>query len=150
MKIREIKRRRNILRARRRSITRRRKKKLLPKVGPKKTHISPLGIPLQPTRRPEPISAPKDFRLLKNTEECIDFFRKIRARKKAVVDDDNNQVVHVDLSKVEFIDFASTMMLDAVCEELAATSPMCHVVGDSPRNTQCRQYLLDSGFLNNK
>lgn len=150
MKIREIKRRRDILRARRRSITRLRKKKLLPKVGPKKTHISPFGIPLQPTRRPEPISAPKDFRLLKNTEECIDFFRKIRARKKAVVDDDNNQVVHVDLSKVEFIDFASTMMLDAVCEELAATSPMCHVVGDSPRNAQCRQYLLDSGFLNNK
>lgn len=147
---REKKIRRVIVKTRRRAITRRRVKKVLPKPRPKKTHLPQFGIPSKPASHPEPLSAPKDFRLLKNTEECIDFFKKIRSRKKAVADKNNNLVIRVDLSRVEHIDFASTMMLDAICEELAAASPVCHVMGDSPRNPNCRQYLLDSGFLNNK
>ena len=150
MNKRDKKRRHDLLKTRRRAITRRRGKKVLPKPRPKKTHLSSFGIPQQLPKRPEPLSAPKDFRLLKNTEECIDFFKKIRSRKKAVADNNNNLVVRVDLSGVEHIDFASTLMLDAICEELVATKPICHVVGDSPRNEHCRQYLLDSGFLNNK
>ena len=135
---------------RRKSILRRRVKKILPRPRPKKTHLSPWGLVQQQQRSPEPLSAPKDFRLLRNTDECIEFFKRIRARKKAVRDKNNNYIIRVDLSAVEHIDFASTMMLDAVCEELASSSPICHVFGDSPRNDQCRRYLLDSGFLNNK
>lgn len=150
MKKRDKKRRQDLLKTRRRAITRRRKKKVLPRPRPRKTRLPSYGILSQPASKPEPLSAPKDFRLLKNTEECISFFKKIRARKKAVTDSKNNLVVRVDLSGVEHIDFASTMMLDAICEELVATSPICHIAGESPRNELCRQYLLDSGFLNNK
>lgn len=139
-----------LVRKRRRAITRRRKKKVLPRPHQKKSHVSSWGIPVRPERRPEPLSAPRDFRLLNNTEECIEFFKKIRARQRATYDKSNRLVVKIDLSAVESIDFASTMMLDAICEELSSTSPICHVAGNSPRNEHCRQYLLDSGFLNNK
>lgn len=135
---------------RRRSILRRRVKKVLPRPRPKHTHLSPWGLPQQQQRYPEPLSAPKDFRLLKNTDECVEFFKRIRSRKKAVLDKNNNYIIRVDLSTVEHIDFASTMMLDAICEELASSNPVCHVSGNSPRNEHCRRYLLDSGFLNNK
>lgn len=96
------------------------------------------------------MSAPKDFRLLKNTEECVNFFKKIRERHKAFTTQNGTLEIHINLKDVEHIDFASTMMLDAVCDELAGTPPVCNVFGNAPARTECRQYLIDSGFLRNK
>jgi len=137
-------------RRRRKSIMRRRKKKVLPVPRLKKNKLIGGGVLHEPERKPDPLRAPIDFRLLKNTEECINFFKKVRARKGAIRDRNNRLVLKIDLSRIEYIDFASTMMLDAICEELASTAPVCNVYGDSPRNEKCRQYLHDSGFLNNK
>ena len=137
-------------RRRRKSIMRRRKKKVLPVPRLKKNKLIGGGIPQNPERNPEALIAPADFRLLKNTKECINFFKKVRDRKKAVKDKNNRLILKIDLSRIEYIDFASTMMLDAICEELASTAPVCNVYGESPRNEHCRQYLHDSGFLNNK
>ena len=96
------------------------------------------------------INAPKDFRLLKNTEECVKFFKKVRDRHKAFTNKVGILEVHIDLSAVMHIDFASTMMLDAICDELSSTPPLCNVWGNAPLRPDCRQYLIDSGFLSNK
>ena len=145
---RERKRRKDTLRVRRKTHCRRRYKRMpLQRTG--KTHLSPVGIPQAIQPSPEPLSAPKDFRLLRNTEACINFFKKVRNREKAVMKN-NRLEIKIDLSRIEQIDFASTMMLDAICEELASTDPVCNVYGSSPSNDMCRQYLIDSGFLDNK
>ena len=96
------------------------------------------------------IKAPKDFRLLKNTDECVRFFKKVRDRHKAFTNKVGILEMHIDLSDVIHIDFASTMMLDSICDELASTPPLCNVWGNAPQRNECRQYLIDSGFLNNK
>lgn len=148
MNKRERKRRGNTIRARQRAYNRRRHKKVpLQRIG--KTHLSPIGVTqtLQPSA--EPLSPPKDFRLLSNTEACINFFKKVRGREKAIAKN-NRLEIRIDLSRIEQIDFASTMMLDAICDELASTEPICNVYGSSPRNEKCYQYLADSGFLDNK
>ena len=109
-----------------------------------------MGQPQGGQTIPDPLVAPADFRLLQNTLACVDFFKMVRSRKGAVRDKNRHWIVNLDLSGIEHIDFASTMMLDAICKELSTTSPVCFVYGKSPRNTICRQYLWDSGFLNNK
>lgn len=96
------------------------------------------------------IKAPKDFRLLNNTGECVKFFKKVRDRHKAFTNKVGILEMHIDLSEVIHIDFASTMMLDAICDELSSTPPFCNIWGNSPQRADCRQYLIDSGFLNNK
>lgn len=145
---RERRRKNNTSRARRKAKSRRRYKKTpLQRIG--KTHLSPIGIPQAPQPSVEPLSPPKDFRLLRNTEACINFFKKVRSREKAITKN-NRLEIKIDLSRIEHIDFASTMMLDAICEELASTDPICNVYGSSPVNDKCRQYLIDSGFLDNK
>lgn len=148
MNEREKKRRRDIVRIRRRAITRRRVKKK-PKDRPGKSHLLSGGFPQVVQKTPEALAAPKDFRLLHNTEECVNFFKKVRSRSRAVMNDGRMEI-RIDLSRIEHIDFASTMMLDAICEELASSNPICNVYGTSPLRNDCRQYLLDSGFLNNK
>lgn len=99
---------------------------------------------------PYQLKAPKDFRLLKNTEKCVMFFKKVRSRDWAFKNSSGNLELHIDLSEVEHIDFASTMMLDAIVDELGVTHPICDVIGNSPIRPECSQYLKDSGFLDNK
>lgn len=104
----------------------------------------------QPVNHVFQIKAPKDFRLLKNTEECVKFFKKVRDRHKAFTNKVGILEMHIDLSGVMHIDFASTMMLDAICDELSSTPPLCNVWGNAPLRLDCRQYLVDSGFMDNK
>lgn len=96
------------------------------------------------------LTAPTDFRLLKNPEGCISFFKKLRSRKYAYKSPSGILTVLVDLTYVQHIDFASTMMLDSICDELEKTEPICQIYGNSPIRSSCSQYLVDSGFLNNK
>ena len=96
------------------------------------------------------LKAPCDFRLLKNTEECVNFFKKVRSRQWAFVNKFGIKELHIDLSGVQHIDFAATMMLDAICDELATTNPVCNVFGKTPLRGECQKYLKESGFLNNK
>ncbi len=96
------------------------------------------------------LKAPIDFRLLKNTEECVNFFKKVRSRQWAFVNRYGIKELHIDLSGVRHIDFAATMMLDAICDELSTTEPVCNVFGNTPLRNECQKYLKESGFLNNK
>ena len=112
-----------------------------------------LGIDESHTKEPTPyfqLTAPSDFRLLKNTEGCISFFKKLRSRKYAYKSEDGILRLLIDLKSVQHIDFASTMLLQSICDELEKTKPICLIYGSSPLKVSCKQYLLDSGFLDNK
>ena len=96
------------------------------------------------------LTAPTDFRLLMNPEGCISFFKKLRSRDYAYKQDDGILRLLIDLRYVQHIDFASTMLLESICDELEKTRPICLIYGNAPIRSSCRQYLKDSGFLNNK
>ena len=89
MNKRDKKRRKDLIRTRRRAITRKRVKKK-PKDRPGKSHLPAGGVPQDVRRSPEVLAAPKDFRLLHNTEECVNFFKKVRSRNNAVMNYDDN------------------------------------------------------------
>lgn len=112
-----------------------------------------MGIGEQQIKEPTPffqLTAPTDFRLLKNTEGCISFFKKLRSRDYAYMSEDGILRLLIDLKYVQHIDFASTMLLDSICDELEKTQPICLIYGNGPNKSSCRQYLKDSGFLDNK
>ncbi len=85
--------------------------------------------------------APNDFRFLQNTKECSVFFNRIRKAGMSGV-----KRYKIDLSDVEHIDFASTMMLSAIGEELLDKG--CALSGNSPKRRDCERYLREAGFFN--
>jgi len=87
--------------------------------------------------------APADFRLLENTRECADFFQRMREAPQK-----GKNRYRIDLKDVSHIDFASTMMLTAIGEELQNKG--CRLGGNSPQRPTCERYLIDSGFFNGK
>lgn len=86
--------------------------------------------------------APDDFRFLVNTNECALFFKRIREAGASGI-----KRYKIDLEDVFHIDFASTMMLSAIGEELLNKG--CTLSGNSPKRPECERYLRESGFYNN-
>ena len=93
--------------------------------------------------------APSDFRLLKNTKKCCDFFHRVRKRAQKNQAVGINQII-IDFSHTSQIDFASIQVLNAIGEELMAGTPSCIMRGFLPQDKKCKQYLIDSGFLEGK
>lgn len=85
--------------------------------------------------------APNDFRFLVNTKECAVFFKRIRKAGASGI-----KRYKIDLEDVAHIDFASTMMLSAIGEELLNKG--CSLSGNSPKRLECERYLRESGFFN--
>lgn len=85
--------------------------------------------------------APTDFRFLENTKECAVFFKKLRK-----VGETGAKRYRVDMAHVAHIDFASTMLLSAIGEELLNKG--CKLGGNSPKRAECERYLKESGFFN--
>lgn len=94
--------------------------------------------------------APVDFRLLKNTSQCVAFFNLMRSQKKAICLPTGQLIQRVDLYHIKHVDFASTIMLQAIGDELRQQTPSCSCPGRLPKNQLCAQYFKDSGFLNSK
>jgi hypothetical protein len=92
------------------------------------------------------LNAPKDFRLLKNPEECASFFQELLSKEKSYPLTDKWCEIQLNLEWVEHVDFASTLLLSAVCEDLSHHK--CNVKGNSPRRKECHKYFKDSGFYN--
>lgn len=92
----------------------------------------------------EVLVAPKDCRLLTNTLECANFFRNLLEEKNAFPVDHNAKRLFICLKDIEYIDFASIMMLNAINEELSAKR--CYVCGDFPIKQECQKYLEESSF----
>lgn len=94
-------------------------------------------------------SAPEDFRLLVNTRKCCDFFNRLRRNAHKTQSKGINQVI-INFRGTNQIDFASVQVLNAICEELKASNPKCAMRGFLPIDPRCRQFLVDSGFLEGK
>lgn len=85
--------------------------------------------------------APVDFRFLVNTKECAVFFKRIRKAGTSGI-----RHYRINMENVQHIDFASTMMLSAIGEELLNKG--CSLGGNSPKRPECESYLKESGFFN--
>lgn len=85
--------------------------------------------------------APDDFRFLVNTKECALFFKRIRKAGTSGI-----KRYRINMENVQHIDFASTMMLSAIGEELLDNG--CGLSGNSPKRLECERYLRESGFFN--
>lgn len=90
------------------------------------------------------LKAPKDFRLLENTSECLLFFREIRD-KKNIQQVSVRKCVRISLKDVEMIDYVTISALTAVVNNL--TLHHIDVNGNLPTNQYCAEYIRDSGFL---
>lgn len=97
---------------------------------------------------PERLPVPKDFRLIYNTKQCALFFRDLLNMKRVTTYSSGQKQIYIDLQGVENIDFAATLMLNSICEELSDRE--CNIVGNTPKNSKVHNYLIDSGFFNEK
>lgn len=93
----------------------------------------------------EALSAPTDFRLLKNPKECADFFTKLLKIETIQHVSDEYSEVQVNLKNVHKIDFASTLMLSYICKELA--KKRCNVKEFHNNDDSCYTYFKKSGFF---
>ena len=93
----------------------------------------------------QPVIAPKDFRLIENTQECLLFFRNIRS-EDYISQIKNVKLVRFSLKQIEQIDYGTISILTAISDNLKYQNIILQ--GDFPQNEQCKQFIIDSGFLN--
>lgn len=93
----------------------------------------------------EIVVAPRDFRLIENTKECLMFFRNIRSEEN-VSQIKNIKLVRFSLKLVEQIDYGTISVLTAISDNLKCKNIILQ--GNFPHNTKCKQFIVDSGFLN--
>jgi hypothetical protein len=93
----------------------------------------------------QPILAPKDFRLIENTQDCLQFFRNIRS-EDYISQIRNTKFIISSLKQVEQIDYGTISILTAISDDLKCKK--VNLRGDFPQNEQCKQFIIDSGFLN--
>ncbi|PBQ30546.1 hypothetical protein CNR22_01760 [Sphingobacteriaceae bacterium] len=103
------------------------------------------SIGYQRQAEPVPLIAPRDFRLLTNTEQCLGFFRDVRDEKNQVLIK-NIRFLVISMSDIEHIDYATISVLSAICEDF--TFRNIAMRGLLPRNPACKKIIVDSGFLN--
>lgn len=98
------------------------------------------------TQIKETIFAPFDFRLIDNTEGCLAFFKDLRNPDNYSIRGDNRFVV-MSLKNVVKIDYGTISILKAVTDDLKCKKIL--LLGDFPCDNKCKQFIVESGFLNN-
>lgn len=93
-----------------------------------------------------PLSAPKDFRFIEKSEDALFFFNKLRIKENCSIIR-GQMIFRISLSKVELIDFATISILKCLFEEAKYYGII--IKSNLPRNSKCREFLVNSGFLNN-
>lgn len=91
------------------------------------------------------VPAPSDLRLIENTERCLSFFRDLRSQDYLSHKGNLNFVI-MSLKDVKFIDYGAISILTAISEDLKFNKII--LKGDFPVDPNCKQFLIDSGFLN--
>ncbi|KAB2879762.1 hypothetical protein F9K33_07970 [bacterium] len=91
------------------------------------------------------LTAPKDFRLIENTEECLLFFRNLRDSKHMSIKGMLQYVV-MSLRNVQKVDYAAVSVLTAISDDLAFKNII--VKGNLPDDSFCKNYFIGSGYLN--
>ncbi len=91
------------------------------------------------------IKAPKDLRLLENSEECVRFFNHIRSVKNHSFIPPKYRFVLLDLSQVQEIDYASISVLVAIYHLFKSQG--IGYRGNFPNDKNCCEFFKQSGFL---
>ena len=91
---------------------------------------------------------PSNFCLLDNPKECSSFFRALLRKENAYMIAGNMLQVDLQMRNITEIDFASVIMLEAICEELSHEG--CNVHGNSPQDKDVATFLRQAGFYNKK
>jgi len=94
----------------------------------------------------EPIMVPKDFRLLEETESCLDFFSKLRNLENLSTIG-RKKFVELIFKEVEQIDYSSISVLTAIIDDFNFKKIILRT--DFPVNQECRDFIIQSGFLDN-
>jgi hypothetical protein len=89
--------------------------------------------------------APSDFRLIENTDECLNFFRDLRSQDYISIVR-NSKLISISLKEVESLDYAAISVLTAISDDLK--HKRVSLQGDFPDNDICKQFFVESGFLN--
>jgi hypothetical protein len=93
-----------------------------------------------------PVIAPNDLRLIENTNQCLEFFRDLRSEeyrsKRGKI-----QYVILSLKEVTQIDYGTISILTAIGDDLKFKGVILRSF--LPDNQQCKDYMIESGYLNN-
>jgi len=93
-----------------------------------------------------PVIAPSDLRLIENTNQCLEFFRELRSEefrsKRGKI-----QYVILSLKVVTQIDYGTISILTAIGDDLKFKGVILRSL--LPDNQQCKDYMIESGYLNN-
>ncbi|WP_192820427.1 hypothetical protein [Rufibacter sp. LB8] len=122
------------------------KRKKIIKLRKSKGYLFCLKINNNLTIINEIINAPKDFRLIENPILCSYFFNLLRSKDKCCIINGVKKF-RISLAKVEEIDFATISILKCIFEE--AKSYGIVFEGTLPKSQKCKDFLTNSGFLNN-
>jgi hypothetical protein len=131
---------------------RRRQRKLQRRIrgknnSPKRKQIgNRLKQPYLKDLKPEVI-APPDFRLIENTEKCLAVFRDIRS-KDFLSSVYGMKFIILDLKKVIQIDYGTISVLTAICDDLKYKKILVRTF--LPENVDCKNFMIESGYLNNQ
>ncbi len=91
------------------------------------------------------VTAPIDFRLIDNIEECLSFFRKLRSDDIVSIFR-NKKYIRIVLKDIQKIDYAAISVLTAISDDLKSNN--IFIIGDFPENKECKKFISESGFLN--
>lgn len=93
----------------------------------------------------EPVVAPENLCLLEATEDCLNFFAKVRSRK-SISREGNYYYVSITLKKVKRIDYSTVCILTAIIEDLKFKR--IYFRSDFPEDEACKEDIFKSGLLN--
>ena len=89
------------------------------------------------------VTAPRDFRLIHNIEECLSFFIKLRSDDIVSVFQ-NKKYIRIVLKSVQQIDYAAISILTAISDDLKSNN--IFIIGDFPENKECKKFFLNQAF----
>lgn len=93
-----------------------------------------------------PVIAPNDLRLIENTNKCLEFFRDLRSEeyrsKRGKI-----EFVILSLKDVIQIDYGTISILTAISDDLKFKGVIVRSL--LPDNAKCKEYMVESGYLNN-
>lgn len=95
---------------------------------------------------PKKQKVPTDFRLLDNPAECSKFFRSLLNMNYSYYTRYGDKEISLEMKDIKYVDYPATLMLSAICEELALKG--CNVGGDAPLDVNAYRFIVDSGFFN--
>jgi len=93
-----------------------------------------------------PVIAPYDLRLIENTNKCLKFFRDLRSEEYRSRRGKLSFVI-LSLKSVTKIDYGTISILTAIGDDLKFKGVILRSI--LPDNPQCKNYMIESGYLNN-